>query len=361
MKAPTPEGGYNEFEGHLNVRTAPQVPVDKNPSDPKGAVDVGGPVDGPGGAVPDVAVRFDNGVLGSGELSISTLADAHGQVPSAVEFPVRGTTEIDHGDGPVPFFAGGDERFIEISTNAPLPSTAKLEVCLPLPAVATASDVRPVRVLHGEGETLSRRFVDRTSRIDHQAGKACARVSSFSKFAVVTTDVCGNGQTAYDGIVTIAGGLAGRKNVIVDGLTDCANYPANLPQRFARDCVPDADTTPGVCSVSLRLGVNRAACNRVPAGLDGQSPDVFPLTYGAILKGPNGSASVTTLFQSALSALPDHFDEIAGPVTVPLPVSGAVAKYKLRQSMQGFRPNDSSELVTDKDSVAITCLDPTQF
>jgi hypothetical protein len=356
MKAPTPEGGYNEFEGHLNVRTAQKVPVDKNPDHPTGAVDVSALVDGPGGAVPDVAVRFANGVLGPGELSISTLADAHGAVPSDTEFPVRGTTQLDHGAGPVPFFPGGDERFIDIATDAPLPASAKLEVCLPLPIVTAPSDVRPARILHGEGDTLARTFVDRTSRLDRPASKVCARVSSLSKFAVVTRDVCGNGQKSYDGIVTIAGGLVGRKNVIVDGVSDCAAYPADLPPGLARDCIPDADTTSGQCSVSLKLGVNRATCN----AHRGESSDVYPSSYVATVKGTNGAATVSTLFQSALSTLPDHVDEITVPVTIALPVSGAVTKYKWRQSMQGLRPG-SGDWVTDKDSVTITCLDPTQF
>src|SRR5204863_8933182 len=117
------------------------------------------------------------------------------------------------------------------------------------------------------------------------------------------------------------------KNVIVDGLGDCANYPANLPQRLARDCIPDADATPGQCSVSLKLGVNRASCNRVHAGADPQSADVFPLSYAATLKGPNGTLNVTSLFQSSLTTLSYHVEQVTSPVTVALPVSGAVAKY----------------------------------
>ena len=359
MLAPNP--GYSFFDGQLHVRTAPRVPVDPNPGDPKGEVNVGAPVDGPGGDVPDVAVSFKNGVVNSGELSISTLADAHGEVPSDAAFPIRGTTEIDHedGNGPVQFFAGGDERFIDIHTDAGLPNGPDIEVCLPLPPTQSAADVRPVRVLHGEGTSpTSRVFVDRTSRIDHTARKACASVESFSKFAVVTSDVCGKGGRSYDGIVSIAGGLVGRKNVVVDGVTDCANFPANLPPALSQLCVPDADNVAGQCSVALTLGVNRGGCNQVASG-DPHSSDVNAYSYLGSIRGSGGTIDLLPLFRPGLYALVDRRDATVGPVTVALPATRNVTKYKLRQSMDGYRP-DNFALATDKDSVSITCIDPDQ-
>src|SRR5437870_3779576 len=80
--------------------------------------------------------------------------------------------------------------------------------------------------------------VDRTSSVDPTAGKVCAKVTGFSKFAVVTTDVCGNGQRPSDGLLTVAGGLLGKRTVVVDGLTDCTQYPPNLPNGLRRYCVP---------------------------------------------------------------------------------------------------------------------------
>lgn len=359
MLAPNP--GYSDFDGDLQVRTAPRVPVDPKPGDPNGEVGVEAPVDGPGGDVPEVAVTFKNGVVDSGELSISTLADAHGEIPNDATFPVRGTTEIDHedGNGPVPFFTGGDERFIDIHTDAGLPNRPDIEVCLPMPAIQSAADVRPVRVLHGEGASAtSRVFVDRTSRIDHGARKACASVGSFSKFAVVTADVCGKrGGRAYGGIVSIAGGLSGRKNVIVDGVTDCASFPANLSPELAQLCLPDADNVPGQCSVALTLGVNRPHCNEVAAGVDPLSSDVNVYTYLGSIRGRGYTIDLLPLFRPALYALVDRADVTVGPVTVALPAIGDKTKYKLRQSMLGYRP-DNFALTTDKDSVSITCIDP---
>ena len=356
MLAPNP--GYSFFDGQLHVRTAPRVPVDPNPGDPKGEVDVGAPVDGPGGDVPDVAVSFKNGVVDSGELSISTLADAHGDVPSDAAFPTRGTTMIDHddGNGPVAFFPGGDERFIDIHTDAGLPKGPDIEVCLPMPAVQSAADVRPVRVLHGEGDSTSRAFVDRTSRIDHAAGKACASVASFSKFAIVTSDVCGKGGRSYDGIVTIAGGLVGRKNVVVDGVTDCANFPASLPASLAQLCVPDADNVAGQCSVALTLGVDRGGCNEVASGVDPHN-QVSAYSYAGSIRGSGATIDLGLSFRPLLTALADTEEATVGPVTIPLPAPRSVNKYKLRQSMDGYRP-DTGALGTDKDSVSITCIEP---
>jgi hypothetical protein len=362
MKAPNP--GYNEFDGQLNVRTAPRVQVDPNPGDPNGPVDVGAPVDGPTGHVPDIAVRFRNGVLDHGELSVATLADAHGVLPHGLELPVRGTTEIDHGSGPEPFFPGGDERFIEIHTNAPLPAGPDIEVCLPMPAVTTPADIKPVRVLHGEeragGRPEERTFVDRTSRIDHANHKACAKVSSFSKFAVATRDVCGNGQALYDGIVTIAGGMIGRKNVIVDGLTNCANYPAKLPKGLKKYCVPDADAVAGQCSASLKIGLDRAGCNRVPAGVDPHAGVINRFSYSGAISGPGGTTQLGPMLNSAIHALPDDREATVGPATVALPVSGPIAKYKFSQTLQGQSPG-SLDLVFDRDSAIIMCIDPSRY
>src|SRR5262249_7673905 len=161
------------------------------------------PVDGAAGDLPRVQVLFANGVIAPGELRVATLADAHGAVPAGVEFPIRGTTTIDHGNGPAPLFAGGGGRFRALTTTAAFASRPALEVCLSMPAPAAPASVRPVRVLHGEGsDPTSRTFVDRTSHVDPTSGTACAKVHGFSKFAVVTTDVCGGGQRPSDGILT---------------------------------------------------------------------------------------------------------------------------------------------------------------
>ncbi len=357
-RALAPNPGFNDFAGDLNVRTAHRTHVTPNGGGPDEPVEVPAEVDGDGGSVPDIEVHFHNGVVSEGDLSISTLADAHGEIPHSASFPARGTTEIDHGDGAVPFFEGGDERFIEIHTDAELPSGPDIEVCLPMPVAVSPSDVRPVHVLHGEGSDFGDRvFVDRTSRIDHSTGKACASVSSFSKFTLVTSDVCGNGKGSSNGIVTVAGGLVGRKNVIVDGVTDCADLPPDLPASYAALCVPDADNVVGQCSVSLKLGVDRAGCNEVEAGVDADSSDVNVYSYTGSIRGKDTEIDLLPLFRPALYALVDRTEATVGPVTIALPATGPKTKYKLVQKMYGADP--ATALYTlDKDALTITCIEP---
>src|SRR5262249_14681320 len=168
--APDPDGTFDNFGGDFTLRAVPHTKVDPTPHPSP----VKQPVDGPSGDVPEVEVTFENGVNSAGVLSVTTLADAHGVIPLGVEFPVRGLTEIDHGAGPVPFFAGGGARFIDVDTTATLPPSPVMEVCLPMPAVTDSSQVRPVRVLHGEGTGwIDRTFVDRTFRTDPTARTAC--------------------------------------------------------------------------------------------------------------------------------------------------------------------------------------------
>jgi hypothetical protein len=352
-KALAPTGGYNDFAGDLNVRAVRRVDVESGGS----TVSAPATVDGPDGDVPEVEVHFRSGVAVPGELAISMLADAHGSVPAGMVHPVAGTTEIDHGSGAQPFFEGGDERFIEITTSAAL-SGSDIEVCLPAPAVADASEVRPVRVLHGEGSGISRKFVDRTSRRDVSGGKVCAEVSGLSRFAVVTTDVCGSGKRLSDGILSVAGGLVGRKNVIVDGLADCADFPADLPESWAELCVPDADNVAGQCSVALTLGVARAGCNEVEDGVDPADFDVDAYSYEGELRGKTATIDLEPLYHGALYALgTSRAEATVGPVVVALPVYGEKAKYRLQHELYGSEPGRGG-YVRDKDSATITCVQP---
>jgi hypothetical protein len=357
-QAPNAEGFFHDFAGDFTLRAAPKADVMPG----GGGQNVGAEVDGPGGSVPEVQVTFKNGVSGPGDLRVATLADAHGSVPPGVEFPVRGTTEVDHGSGPVPFFEGGDERFVDLTTNAALPAGTRMEVCLPMP-VAAASEVRPVRVLHGEGsDASSRRFVDRTSRVDPTAGKVCAAVSSFSRFAVVTTDYCGNGQRRSDGLLTIAGGLLGKRTVVVDGLTDCTQYPAALPSGLRRYCVPDADPTPGQCGIALTLGINRGACSRVrPDTADPHSPSVDVNSYEGTLKQGGNSIDLTAIFGPDIAALSNPVEATVGPKNVAMAATRKITTYRLKHQLSGIRPGTLDHLDTDKDVLTIKCIDPTQF
>jgi hypothetical protein len=349
-KALAPNPWYRDYDGDFTFRAVHRAPVDQG-----SVVDVQAPVDGPTGDIPAVQVTFEKGVSAPGKLRVATLADAHGQLPAGVDFPVRGTTTINHGSGPVPFFAGGDERFVEIQTDAAFNTAAK--VCLPMPAAADPADIRPVRLLHGEGsDIVSRKFVDRTSSVDPKSGQVCAKVRSFSKFAVVTTDVCGNGQTQSDGLLTVAAGLIGRRTVVVDGLTDCTQYPANLPSGLARFCVPDADPAAGQCGVRITLGVNRAGCNRSAQ----PSTWVGVISYSGELGRGAYHQGLTAGFGPLISALQSPVEATVGPVDVTVPVSSQIATYSLKQQLTGWRPQ-TSRLETDKDVLKIQCVDPTQY
>ena len=348
MGAPNP--GYNDFSGDLNIRTASRGRVEPDGSNAVGATSE---VDGPGGDVPEVVVTFRDGVMSAGDVSVSTLADAHGSVPGSAHFPPRGTTEIDHGDGAVPFFENGDETFFEIHTDAALPPGPDIEICLPMPAVASPSEARPVRVLHGEGDSfLTRKFVDRTSSVDPTTGKACASVSSFSKFTVVTSDLCGRGKKSSDGILTIAGGLTGKKSVIVDGLTDCSAFPDDLPQSLAKLCVPDADGVNGQCTLSLVVGVDRAGCNQVSAGVDASATDVNRYSYEGSIRGMTTSIDLGAMLHDAMYGLTQTTEATVGPVAISLPAPG---KYKLSHKMYGAEPG-TGDYVLDKDAAAIMCI-----
>jgi hypothetical protein len=350
-RALPPDPWFRLFDGDFTFRAVSRVQV------PAGSVvDTQTLVDGPGGGVPDVTVKFGNGVMAPGDLTVATLADAHGTVPPGFELPVVGTTAIDHGAGPVAFFEGGDERFIEIDTDAALPGSPDIEVCLPLPP-ASPEGVRPTRILHGEGSgPADRVFVDRTSRVDLAAGKICAAVHGFSKFTVVTSDVCGEGQRRSDGLITVAGGLVGRQSVVVDGLTDCALYPANLPPGLAQFCVPDADPTPGSCGVALTLGVNRAGCNDSQAN----SSFVDVASYGGEVRHGRTVQDLGATFGPLVAALGSPVEATVGPVVVAVPTSSGVTTYKLKQHLRGARPG-TSHVETDKDTLTIKCLDPAAF
>jgi hypothetical protein len=276
---------------------------------------------------------------------------------------VRGTTAIDHGAGPVPFFAGGDERFVDVSTDVPLPPNTSVEVCLPLPGVAPSA-IRPARVLHGEGAgPATRQFVDRTSWIDPTMGTACARVASFSEFAVVTVDVCGGGQKPSDGILTVAGGLLGRRTIVVDGLRDCAQYPANLPRGLRQYCVPDADTTAGQCTVSVTLGINRGGCTRAPDGLDSHSALIVPGSYGGQITQGLNTTDLTGVFGPQIAALVNPHEATVGPVDLILATAPGrkITTHRLKQPLQGMRPGSGVQLDTDTDVLIIKCLDATLF
>jgi len=352
-KAAAPDGQFfRYYTGDFTMRAVPKVSVQQGALVQAQAV-----VDVPDGDIPHVDVGFQNGLTAGGELQITTLADSHGAVAADFDFPVRGTTTIDHGAGPLPFFAGGDERFVEITTSAQLPTSPKIEVCLPLPRSTDPSGVRPVRVLHGEGNDLSSRvFVDRTFRFDPTSGKACAQVSSLSKFALVTVDVCGGGQRQSDGLLTIAGGLMGKKTVVVDGLTDCTQYPANLPSGLRRYCVPDADTTPGQCTLSLMLGVNRAACNRTQT----PSPSVSVNSYGGSLTQGASSWDLGAVVVPLIAGLSNPVEATVGPVGVVLPAPTKITTYKIKHQLSGIRPG-TTNTETDKDALKVQCVDPTQY
>ncbi len=369
--APDETGFFRFYSGDFTMRAVQKVKVDPSPEPTvkptpgKGGDDDDGhhvPVDNPDGDVPEVEVTFENGIAAAGELHVTTLGDAHGTIPAGMELPVRGTTAIDHGAGPVPFFQGGDERFVEVTTDAVLPSSPSIEVCLPMPKITDASEVRPVRVLHGEGSSpMNRAFVDRTSRTDPTTGKACAKVSGFSKFAVATTDVCGGGQMRSDGLITVAGGLLGKKTVVVDGLADCTQFPANLPQGLRRHCVPDADTTVGQCTVSVTLGINRGGCNRVPSGTDPHSPSVDTGSYAGRLTQGRHAIDLAPIFGPLIAALSGPVDATVGPVDLALPASRRITTYKLKQKLRGIRPGTTGKRATDKDTLTIQCVDPTRF
>ena len=352
-RALPPAPWYKYYDGDFTFRAVRRVPVGVGSS-----VDVQASVDGPGGAVPEVQVTFKNGVQAPGDLSVATLADAHGIVPPGFDLGVRGATTIDHGSGPVAFFEGGDERFVEVSTDASLPGSPAIEVCLPIPGDGSGAAARPVRILHGEGTGVAdRQFIDRTSRVDPVTKQVCASVKSFSKFAVVSSDVCGGGQSHWDGLLTVAGGLLGRRTVVVDSLTDCALYPTNLPKGLAKKCVPDADPTPGQCGVSLTLGVNRASCNR--SGLN--SSYVATHTYAGTVSHGTYSQDLTPVFGPLIGALSSPVEAtLTPPVVVSVPVDRRVTTYTLRQELTGWRP-PPTYLVTDRDVVKVKCVDPSQF
>jgi hypothetical protein len=351
-KALPPNPRFTYYAGDFTFRATERTPVDAGAQ-----VSVDAAVDGPGGDLPEVGIHFANGVEAPGTLVVATLAEAHGSLPSGFDLGVRGTTSIDHGSGAVPFFAGGDERFVEISTDAALPSTPTIEVCLPMPDASNPANVRPVRVLHGEGTGVAdRKFKDRTSRVDASKHQACARVKSFSKFAVATTDVSGGGQAQSDGLVTTAGGLIGKRSVVVDGLTDCTQYPANLPRGLARHCVPDADAATGQCGLALTLGVNRAASNR-----SGQpNPFVDVGTYMGTIGHGAYVQDLTPAFGPLIAALSNPVEATVGPVQVSLPVDRRITTYTLRHQLSGLRPI-SAVFEIDKDVLKVKCIDPSQF
>jgi hypothetical protein len=347
-RALPPAPWYRYYAGDFTFRAVHAVPVDAGPS-----VEAAVVVDGPGGGVPDLKIAFGNGLLAPGQVRVATLADAHGALPPGMELPVVGTTAIDHGAGPIPFFDGGDERFIEIHSDAALPGSPRIEVCLPVPP-PDARGIRPARVLHGEGSgPADRVFVDRTSRRDLASGKICAEVSGFSKFAVATVDVCGNGQRRSDGLLTVAGGLLGKRTVVVDGLTDCAQYPANLPAGLARYCIPDADPDTGECGVTMTLGINRAGCNA--SGLGSGFVDVA--SYSGTLKQGSQVQDLGASFGALIAALVNPVEATVGPVTLSLSATKRVTSYRLKHQLTGIVP-DSGQLDTDKDVFTIKCLNP---
>jgi len=354
-KMGAPVQGYHDFDGHFSARTANRAHVEPNGGGPVNATSE---VDGDTGDVDEVSVTFENGLTAGGDVNVSTLADAHGELPANAEFPPRGTTEIDHGDGPVPFFETGDETFIEITTNAGLPHGPDIEVCLPRPPASSAADVRPVRVLHGEGDNyMTRRFVDRTSSVDPTKGKACASVSGFSRFAVVEADYCGRGRRSADGILTVAGGLRGRKNVIVDGVTDCTHFPAGLPQSMHSLCVPDGDGKNGQCMLELTVGVDRTACNTVEPTVDASEGGIDPWSYEGSIRGMSTTIDLYSTFHDELVLRSDWTDLVLGPKTIALPLTGSSTKYKLSQRMNGAEPG-TGDYVSDRDTVSIVCVAP---
>jgi hypothetical protein len=354
-KALPPNPWYKDYNGDFTFRAVKRAEVGSGPTvNVHAAID-----DGSTGDIPAVQVRFQNGVNAPGLLRVATLADAWGAFPRGVDFPVRGTTAVDHGAGGDPdrFFPGGDERFVEIETDAVLPGSPAIEVCLPMPATADPSAIRPVRVLHGEGSGMAdRKFVDRTSQVDPTSHQACAKVKSFSKFVLVTTDVCGGGQTQSNGLLTVAGGLVGKRTVVVDGLTDCAAYPSNLPRGLAKYCVPDANPTTGQCGVSISLGINRAGCNRS----DQNSSYVDVNSYSGVISHGSSWQDLGPVFGNLIKNLSSPVEATVGPVDVSVPVGGRLTTYTLKHQLAGWRPQ-TSQLETDKDVLKIRCLDPTQF
>lgn len=354
----TEPGTFHHFAGDFTMRAIKRADVPGG--GPKVAVDA--QVDGPGGSLPSVQVSLNDGVDSAGVLSVTTLADTLGTFPRGMELPVRGTTEIDHGSGAVPFFEGGDQRIVDLSTDAAIPSGSSIEVCLPLPAGSDPSSARPAYMLYGDdgGDPTQRVFVDRTRRVDPTTGRVCAKVKSLSKFAVATSDYCGKSQPKIDGLITVAGGLVGKKTVVVAGLTDCTQWPANLPNGLRRYCVPDTDSSAAECAVSITLGINRGGCNRVPAGADPHSASVDLNSYSGALKQGGNVVDLGPIFGPAIAALGAPVDATVGPIDVVLPIASKITAYKLQHQLTGATPG-SSDLGTDKDVARIFCVDPTQF
>ena len=359
-QGPDDQGFYRSYAGDFTMRAAQHGRAEAD----SGPVAVESFVDAAGGDLPSVEVTFKKGVDAPGDIAVTTLAAAYGTLPVGLEVPIRGQTTIDHGAGAQPFFPGGDERYIEVTTDAAVPPGSIMEVCLPSPRVNGPSGVRPVRVLHGEGaEPFGRRFVDRTWRSDPTTRRTCARVRSLAKFTVATADVCGGGQQRSDGLLTVAAGLIGRRSIVVDGLSDCTQYPSNLPAGLRAYCVPDGDAVPGQCTVSVTLGVNRAGCNRVPPGVtDPHSPSVQVGSYRGELRRGGSVTDLGALIGPQIAALSSPRDDIVGPVDLTLPVSNnkKITTYKLRQQLTGTRPGGDG-VDTDTDVLTIQCLNAARY
>jgi hypothetical protein len=103
--------------------------------------------------------------------------------------------------------------------------------------------------------------------------------------------------------------------------------------------------------------MNRGGCNEVAAGVVPHN-QVDPYSYVGSIKGSGGTIDLRGPFYPLISTLDGSAQEVTlGPVTIALPATRSVTKYKLRQSMQGYRP-DTAALATDKDSASITCIEP---
>jgi hypothetical protein len=219
-----------------------------------------------------------------------------------------------------------------------------------------------VVVLHGAGDDpTTRTFRDVTSSIDPVRGTACGSVTSFSRFAVATSDVCGNGRPQSDGFVTVAGGLAGRTVVVVDGVSDCSAYPPNLPRRLAKYCVPDADPTPGSCTLALSLGTNRVGCNRAAPGATAYSPGIDVSSYKGSIRHGSASIDLTSSFGPSIAALASPTDAVVGPLDVALPASTKITTYKLRHEIRGLSATGNGASVRDRDVLTVKCIDPSRF
>lgn len=358
---PEPDGAFHNFAGNFTLRAAPLAPVAAKP----GPETINAPVDGQsGGDIPDIDVTLFAGASGAGEIAVATLAEAHGTLPSGMELPVRGTTEIDHGSGPEPFFAGGDQRFVNVAIRAPLPTGTGVEVCLPTPMTTSAAETRPVHLLHAEGTSpSSRKFVDRTSRMDVLRAKVCALVADAGSFAVATHDHCGRrGGSRGDGLLTLAGGIVGAKSVVVDGLADCRNFPSSLPGKLAALCLPDAGGVDGQCTLELVVGVNRAGCNRMSSSAEAYSAAVDAGSYRGTLKGRAGILDLTPVVGPLVAALGSSAREATlGPVEIVLPTVGRTAKYRLVHELVGAMPGDASRTTRDRDVTTVLCIDPAAF